>query len=74
MVPLVLEKAPKTAPNALRDILNSIESYSPYLNASLDEVIFYDLGNLSAEITLTNSSDVFAAKIVCELIICLHSK
>ena len=33
-------------PNALRAVSDGIESYSPYLDADLEDVTFYDLGNL----------------------------
>lgn len=49
-------KGTKDGPNALRDVSDGIESYSPYLDADLDEVKFYDLGNLSTEITLTSNA------------------
>lgn len=36
-------------PNALRAVSEGIESYSPYLDADLENVTFYDLGNLDLE-------------------------
>lgn len=44
-------KGTKDGPNALRNVSDGIESYSPYLDADLDDVQFYDLGNLSTTIT-----------------------
>ncbi len=44
-------KGTKDGPNALREVSDGIESYSPYLDADLDDVVFYDLGNLSTKIT-----------------------
>lgn len=46
-------KGTKDGPNALRNVSDGIESYSPYLDADLDDVQFYDLGNLSTTITPT---------------------
>jgi len=46
-------KGTKDGPNALRNVSDGIESYSPYLDADLDDVQFYDLGNLSTAITPT---------------------
>lgn len=36
-------------PNALRAVSDGIESYSPYLDADLEDVTFCDLGNLQLE-------------------------
>ena len=47
-------KGTKDGPNALREVSDGIESYSPYLDADLDDVVFYDLGNLSTKITPTD--------------------
>lgn len=47
-------KGTKAGPNALRSVSDGIESYSPYLDADLEEITFYDLGNLS---TQANNSD-----------------
>ena len=47
-------KGTKDGPNALRDVSDGIESYSPYLDADLDDVQFYDLGNLSTAIVPTS--------------------
>lgn len=44
-------KGTKDGPNALRKVSDGIESYSPYLDADLEEIIFFDLGNLSTRIT-----------------------
>lgn len=46
-------KGTKDGPNALRNVSDGIESYSPYLDADLNDVQFYDLGNLSTAITPT---------------------
>jgi agmatinase len=40
-------KGTKDGPNALREVSDGIESYSPYLNLDLEDVEFFDLGNLS---------------------------
>jgi len=37
-------------PNALRSVSDGIESYSPYLDADLEDVTFYDIGNLPTKI------------------------
>lgn len=39
-------KGTKDGPNALRAVADGIETYSPYFNADLSDVTFYDLGNL----------------------------
>lgn len=39
-------KGTKDGPNALRDVSDGIESYSPYLDDDIDGVSFVDLGNL----------------------------
>ncbi|XQW83660.1 agmatinase [Thalassotalea piscium] len=39
-------KGTKAGPNALRAVADGIETFSPYLNADLSDVVFYDLGNL----------------------------
>lgn len=39
-------KGTRLGPNALRDVSDGIESYSPYLNIDLEDFNFYDLGNL----------------------------
>lgn len=43
-------KGTKAGPNALRDVSDGIESYSPYLNRDIEDVSFYDLGNLPIQI------------------------
>jgi agmatinase len=40
-------KGTVAGPNAIRQVSDGIESYSPYLNADLAELSFYDLGNLT---------------------------
>ena len=40
-------KGTKAGPDALRLVSDGIESYSPYLDADIEDVRFYDLGNLS---------------------------
>ena len=47
-------KGTKDGPDAIREVAYGIESYSPYLDADLENVTFYDCGNLS----LGDSSDV----------------
>ncbi|WP_194757471.1 agmatinase [Aliidiomarina indica] len=47
-------KGTRYGPNGLRSISEDIESYSPYLDADLDDHEFYDLGNLQ----LGESTDV----------------
>lgn len=39
-------KGTRLGPNALREVSDGIESYSPYLNMDLSDFDFYDLGNL----------------------------
>ena len=39
-------KGTKAGPNALREVSDGIESYSPYLDKDLEDISFYDLGNL----------------------------
>ncbi|WP_440877193.1 agmatinase [Thalassotalea sp. PLHSN55] len=43
-------KGTKAGPNALRNVSDGIESYSPYLDADIADICFYDLGNLSTKI------------------------
>ncbi len=43
-------KGTKAGPNALRDVSDGIESYSPYLDSDIEDIPFYDLGNLSTQI------------------------
>jgi len=40
-------KGTKDGPNAIRRVSGGIESYSPYLDADLNDLTFYDCGNLS---------------------------
>lgn len=40
-------KGTKAGPDALREISDGIESYSPYLDQDLEDISFYDLGNLT---------------------------
>ncbi|WP_448567311.1 agmatinase [Thalassotalea ganghwensis] len=40
-------KGTKAGPNALRNVSDGIESYSPYLDKDLEDISFYDLGNLA---------------------------
>ncbi len=40
-------KGTRLGPNALRDVSDGIESYSPYLDLDLEDYTFYDLGNLT---------------------------
>ena len=46
-------KGTKDGPNALRDVSDGIESYSPYLDADLADINFFDLGNLACDIITT---------------------
>lgn len=48
-------KGTKAGPNALRAVSDGIESYSPYLDEDIDDICFYDLGNLSTKITPTSN-------------------
>ncbi|QBG35413.1 agmatinase [Litorilituus sediminis] len=43
-------KGTKAGPEALRAVSDGIESYSPYLDLDLEDVSFYDLGNLSTQV------------------------
>ncbi|MDF2179665.1 agmatinase [Aliiglaciecola sp. CAU 1673] len=47
-------KGTRNGPDALRDVSEDIESYSPYLDQDLEQSRFVDLGNLS----LGNSDDI----------------
>tara|TARA_R110000823_G_scaffold41222_2_gene108634 strand:- start:31699 stop:32655 length:957 start_codon:yes stop_codon:yes gene_type:complete len=42
-------KGTKDGPNALRDVSDGIESYSPYLDADIADINFFDLGNLTCD-------------------------
>lgn len=42
-------KGTRKGPDALRIISDGIESYSPYLDKDLEDVTFYDLGNLKVD-------------------------
>ncbi|PKF55048.1 agmatinase [Alteromonadales bacterium alter-6D02] len=48
-------KGTKAGPNALRGVSDGIESYSPYLDDDIDDIVFYDLGNLSTEAKLSDN-------------------
>ncbi|MGJ8693348.1 MAG: agmatinase [Thalassotalea sp.] len=50
-------KGTKAGPNAIRAISGDIESYSPYLNADLEDYTFVDLGNLPIDLSLNEDSD-----------------
>lgn len=57
-------KGTKDGPNALREVSDGIESYSPYLDDDIDGVSFVDLGNLSLFTSavpedLTTASEAF---------------
>lgn len=43
-------KGTHAGPDALRAVSDGIESYSPYLDADIDEISFVDLGNLSIDV------------------------
>lgn len=49
-------KGTKAGPNALRDVSGDIESYSPYLDADIADICFYDLGNLSTKGEVTDDA------------------
>ncbi|RHW74941.1 agmatinase [Colwellia sp. RSH04] len=49
-------KGAKFGPNALRAVADGIESYSPYLEAELDDVSFIDLGNLAIDLSINKNS------------------
>ncbi|MFD2165889.1 agmatinase [Thalassotalea euphylliae] len=49
-------KGTKSGPNALRAVSDGIESYSPYLDADLEDVCFADLGNLPIDTAITEES------------------
>jgi agmatinase len=53
-------KGTKAGPNALRAVSDGIESYSPYLDHDIEDITFYDLGNLSTQTKPSNDehSDV----------------
>ena len=40
-------------PSALRQVSDGIESYSPYLDRDLSSLTFYDLGNISTDVTFS---------------------
>lgn len=42
-------KGTRLGPDALRDVSDGIESYSPYLNLDTENYKFYDLGNLQVD-------------------------
>ena len=49
-------KGTKDGPDAIRAISDGIESYSPYLDADIEDINFIDLGNLSTEVQGTGDS------------------
>ncbi|TWX53441.1 agmatinase [Colwellia hornerae] len=49
-------KGTKAGPNALRDVSDGIESYSPYLDADLEDISFVDLGNLPFDLSIDEES------------------
>ncbi len=48
-------KGTKAGPNALRAVSDGIESYSPYLDGDIEDITFYDLGNLSTGVELSGN-------------------
>lgn len=44
-------KGTKDGPDALREVSDGIESYSPYLDRDLEDIPLYDLGNLEVGLT-----------------------
>jgi agmatinase len=50
-------KGTKAGPNALRQVSDGIESYSPYLDADLEDISFVDLGNLPIDLSLNAHSE-----------------
>ncbi len=65
-------KGAKDGPNAIRDVSDGIESYSPYLNKDLTDITFFDLGNLptnegeSWEMANQHFSELFASYHLCQ--------
>ncbi|MFQ3194121.1 MAG: agmatinase [Colwellia sp.] len=49
-------KGTKAGPNALRYVSDGIESYSPYLDADVDDISFVDLGNLPIDLSIDEQS------------------
>ncbi len=49
-------KGTKAGPNALRDVSDGIESYSPYLDEDIADINFYDIGNLNTGTVSSNNS------------------
>ncbi|WP_259369135.1 agmatinase [Colwellia sp. MB3u-55] len=49
-------KGTKDGPNALRAVSDGIESYSPYLDADLEDISFVDLGNLPIDLSINEQS------------------
>lgn len=47
-------KGTKAGPNALRAVSDGIESYSPYLDEDIEDITFYDLGNLCTKVEQSN--------------------
>ena len=52
-------KGTRLGPDAIRAISDGIESYSPYLNADLEDAPFYDLGNLSLDPVVNYEDESF---------------
>lgn len=50
-------KGTKAGPNALRDVSGDIETYSPYLDADLEDISFVDLGNLPVDLSINEQSE-----------------
>ena len=46
-------KGAAEGPDAIREVSDGIESYSPYLDRDLSSVTFYDLGNISTDSSLS---------------------
>ncbi len=42
-------KGARLGPNALREASDNLETYSPYLNASLEDLNLFDLGNIESD-------------------------
>lgn len=49
-------KGAKFGPNALRAVSDGIESYSPYLDADLNDISFVDMGNLPIDLSINENS------------------
>ena len=46
-------KGAAEGPSAIREVSDGIESYSPYLDRDLSSLTFYDLGNISTDMTFS---------------------